>query len=142
MESEGLEATALQPPTPSAWNASPGLLPLLDAPRRDPVWSMAEGVIWPDARARLRSDRLGQYDRLLLAGFLGDTKVSYDAARRRIVRQTLFGAEVPATAPAVPEGEMARGMIDFMDRIGESIRRELEGGMSSSLATVESWGYA
>jgi len=127
---------------PTTLPAGPGLLPLLDRRRDDPVWSMSEGVIWKDAREHLTPDQLARFDRVLVAGFIGNSKVVYDATRRRVSLQSLFGPEATSEAPAMSEPEMVRGMIAFMDRIGTSLRADSAISRESPLYNVEAWGYA
>jgi arylsulfatase A-like enzyme len=119
-----------------------GLLPLLERGRADPVWSMAEGVIWKDARDHLTADQLGRYDRVLLAGFFGNTKVVYDATRRRTVTQQLFAPSDNREPPGVAEPEMVRGMAAFMDRVAGSLRPDSGLEQNSALYNLEAWGYA
>jgi arylsulfatase A-like enzyme len=125
---------------PSRLPDGPGLLPLLEGGRSDPVWSMSEGVIWKDARARLAPEQFERFDRLLLAGFFRNSKVVYDATHRRISLQPLYGPGAAGDPPPVSEAEMVQGMIAFMDRVGSSF-----GTPPSSappLDKVEAWGYA
>jgi arylsulfatase A-like enzyme len=126
----------------SGLSGGPGLLPLLERERPDPVWSMSEGVIWRDAREHLTPDQLARYDRVLVAGFVGNSKVVYDATHHRVSLQTLFGQEATSDPPAVSEEEMLRGMVTFMDRIGTALRPEPDSLRSTALYSVEEMGYA
>jgi arylsulfatase A-like enzyme len=119
-----------------------GLLPLVYGERTDPVWSMSEGVIWKEARSRLTADQYERFDRVLLAGFFGNTKVVYDATRRRVSLQPLYGPEASSEGPAVAEHEMVRGMIEFMHRVGGSLDPEAAAPRGAPLQNIEAWGYA
>jgi arylsulfatase A-like enzyme len=63
-----------------AFASSTSLLDLVDQPRSSPVYSMADGIVWPHIRHRFSSQREAEWERVLVAGYQDDFKVIVDAA--------------------------------------------------------------
>ncbi len=113
---------------------------LRTAGRSGPVWSMAEGLVWPGSRSRLEPDRLRRFDRVRIAGYFGDTKVSCDSSGEIASVRTLSPSDRAAPVSEVTVAEMVRGMREHLQHL-ESIGVISGAPGSDAAARLEGWGY-
>jgi arylsulfatase A-like enzyme len=121
----------------------PSAIPLADligAERPGPVYSMADGLVWDHVRRKFSKAREMEWDRPIVAGYLGDIKVlqtgSADAPRAFNVRQDpaertdLWPTEQDQLEPLAAQVRLvAQRLMN-----GDGINPELED-------RLRSWGY-
>jgi arylsulfatase A-like enzyme len=117
------------------------LLDLVDGPRTGPVWSMAEAVVSASVRTRLEPSRLDFFDRVRVAGYFDDTKVSSDGSGEIASVQRVPGIGRATGASDPVPAEMIELLREHLLRIASN---SAAGKISPDdvLHRIESWGYA
>ncbi len=120
---------------------------LLDAPRPEPVFSAADGLVWrtivPEhERANVSQQRMADLDRVLVCAYQDDVKVVYDATDAR-ARAYDLGHDPFETSSRAPEE--IPGALDLSALLPTVARRMVDGNHTEVSADVEdrlrSWGY-
>jgi arylsulfatase A-like enzyme len=115
---------------------------LIEEPRPAPVYSMADGIVWPHIRRRFDRDRERVWDRPLVAAYLESTKVVYSADGSEthafdvdidpLESQDLW----PSSSPELAE------LVTNCKRIAGEIVAPSAGSVDATIEDrLRSWGY-